>query len=121
MKMAAWGVMAMVSLLTVGFGTALAAPKAGTEPVVEEAIAPEMEQTIRSRQATGTVIGVDLEAKTVTVKSRGGERTFALSPRVRVKIGNLKSTLADVQPGQRVFIRYRDIDGQATATTIKVL
>jgi hypothetical protein len=40
---------------------------------------------------------------------------------VRVKLGNLKATLADVQPGKKVFIRYRDVDGAATATTIKVL
>jgi Cu/Ag efflux protein CusF len=80
-----------------------------------------MEETMQSRQATGTILSVDSEAKTVTIKARGGERTFALSPRVRIKLGDLKATLDDVQPGKRVFIRYRDLDGQATATTIKVL
>jgi Cu/Ag efflux protein CusF len=81
----------------------------------------DVEQSARSRQATGTIVSVDHQAKTVTVKSRTGEQTFALSPRVRVKLGNLKATLADVQPGKKVFIRYRDIEGEATATTIKVL
>lgn len=116
MKQLAWGVMGLVlSLATVGLGTALAAPN------VEAEAASEMEETKESRQSTGTIVSVDSEAKTVTIKARGGERTFALSPKVRIKLGDLKATLADVQPGKRVFIRYRDLDGQATATTIKVL
>jgi len=122
MKRIAWGVMGLaLSLVTVGVGTASAAPGVDGTPAGESVIAPEMEQTMESRQATGTIVSVDAEAKTVTVKARGGERTFALSPRVRIKLGNLKATLDDVQPGKRVFIRYRDVDGQATATTIKVL
>lgn len=122
MKSIAWGVMGVVlSLVTIGLGAASAAPIAEETLAVESAAAPEMEQSIQSRQATGTVVSVDEEAKTVTVKARGGERTFALSPRVRIKLGNLKASLSDVQPGKRVFIRYRDLDGQATATTIKVL
>jgi Cu/Ag efflux protein CusF len=107
--------------MTVGVATTWAAPAAETAAVVESEAAEEMEQTMRSRQATGVVVSVDAEAKTVTLKARGGERTFSLSPRVRIKLGNLKATLSDVQPGKRVFIRYRDLDGQATATTIKVL
>ncbi len=122
MKSIAWGVMGVVlSLVTVGLGAASAAPIAEETLAVESEAAPEMEQSIQSRQATGTIVSVDAEAKTVTVKARGGERTFVLSPRVRIKLGNLKATLDDVQPGKRVFIRYRDLDGQATATTIKVL
>ncbi len=122
MKSIAWGVMGVVlSLVTIGLGAASAAPIAEETLAVESAAAPEMEQAMRSRQATGTVVSVDAEAKTVTLKARGGERTFSLSPRVRIKVGDLKATLSDVQPGKRVFIRYRDLDGQATATTIKVL
>ena len=116
MKQLAWGVMGLVlSLATINLGTAVAAP------TVESEVGSEMEETMQSRQATGTILSVDSEAKTVTIKARGGERTFALSPRVRIKLGNLKATLDEVQPGKRVFIRYRDLDGQATATTIKVL
>jgi FlaG/FlaF family flagellin (archaellin) len=122
MKQFAWGVMGVVlSLMALGSGTVSAAPTTEAATVVGEEMAPEMEQTMRSRQATGTIVSVDAESKTVTVKAREGERTFSLSPRVRIKLGNLKATLSDVQPGQRVFIRYRDLDGQATATTIKVL
>lgn len=122
MNRIAWGVMGLaLSLVTVGLGTAAAAPGGEGAPAVESVMAPEMEQAVQSRQATGTIVSVDAEAKTVTVKARGGERTFVLSPRVRIKLGNLKATLDDVQPGKRVFIRYRDLDGQATATTIKVL
>ncbi len=126
MKQIAWMVMgAMVSLVTVGLGVATAAPNVPGGPAVstsaESEMTPEGEQSARSRQATGTIVAVDRQAKTVTVKSRTGEQTFVLSPRVRVKLGNLKATLADVQPGKKVFIRYRDVEGEATATTIKVL
>jgi Cu/Ag efflux protein CusF len=126
MKRIAWTVMGlMLSLATVGLGVATAAPKAAPGPVMagsaDAEAMPEAEQDIRSRQASGTIVSVDRQANTVTVKSRTGEHTFVLSPRVRVKLGNLKATLADVQPGKKVFIRYRDVDGAATATTIKVL
>jgi Cu/Ag efflux protein CusF len=126
MKQIAWMVMGtMMSLSTVGLDVAAAAPNAVGGPAVsmseESEITPDVEQSARSRQATGTVVAVDHQGKTVTVKLRSGEQTFALSPRVRVKLGNLKATLADVQPGKNVFIRYRDVEGEATATTIKVL
>jgi Cu/Ag efflux protein CusF len=126
MNKIAWMVMGvMVSLVTVGLGVAAAAPNAPTGSAMavseESDMEQDVEQSVRSRQATGTIVSVDHQAKTVTVKSRTGEQTFALSPRVRVKLGNLKATLADVQPGKKVFIRYRDIEGEATATTIKVL
>jgi hypothetical protein len=126
MKQIAWMVMGtMMSLITVGLDVAAAAPNAVGGPVVsmseESEMTPDVEQSVRSRQVTGTIVAVDHQAKTVTVKLRTGEQTFALSPRVRVKLGNLKATLADVQPGKNVFIRYRDVEGEATATTIKVL
>lgn len=126
MKQIAWMVMGMVlSLGTWGLGVAAAAPGASVDSAIaasaETDMTPDLEQSERSRQTTGTIVSVDHQAKTVTVKSRTGEKTFALSPRVRVKLGNLKATLADVQPGKKVFIRYRDVDGEATATTIKVL
>ncbi|MFZ5875045.1 MAG: hypothetical protein ACOYXU_01430 [Nitrospirota bacterium] len=126
MKQIAWMVMGvMVSLATVGLGIAAAEPKASAGSAMamseDSDMTMDAEQSDRSRQATGTIVSVDHQAKTVTVKSRTGERTFALSPRVRVKLGNLKASLADVQPGKKVFIRYRDVEGEATATTIKVL
>jgi Cu/Ag efflux protein CusF len=126
MKRIEWMVMGtMVSLMMVGLDVATAAPNAVGGPAVsmseESEMTPDVEQSARSRQATGTIVAVDHQAKTVTVKLRTGEQTFALSPRVRVKLGNLKATLADVQPGKNVFIRYRDVEGEATATTIKVL
>lgn len=126
MKRIAWIVMGtMVSLGMVGLDVATAAPNPAGGPAMSMAaepdMVPELEQSVRSRQATGTIVAVDRQAKTVTVKSRTGEKTFALSPRVRVKLGNLKATLAEVQPGKKVFIRYRDVEGEATATTIKVL
>lgn len=122
MRQFTWGVLGMaLSLMTAGVATTWAAPAEKAVAVVESEATEEMEQPIRSRQATGVVVSVDADAKTVTLKARGGERTFSLSPRVQIKLGNLKAALSDVQPGKRVFIRYRDLDGQATATTIKVL
>ncbi|MFZ5863756.1 MAG: hypothetical protein ACOYXR_13055 [Nitrospirota bacterium] len=126
MKQFAWMVMGVaMSWITMGLGAASAAPNttggAAVSMSADAEPAQEAEQSLRSRQATGTIVAVDQEAKTVTVKSRSGERTFVLSPRVRVKLGNLKATLAEVQPGKKVFIRYRDVAGEATATTIKVL
>jgi hypothetical protein len=105
-------------------GTGSAAPAAGTAGGPEVATASEADGVspdARSRQATGTIVSVDRQAKTVTVKVRSGERTFELAPRVQVKLGALKATLAEIQPGKRVFIRYREVEGKALATTVKVL
>ncbi len=106
----------------VGTGSAAPAPGAAGEPkVAAVSEAGRVSPDARSRQATGTIVSVDRGAKTMTVKDRSGERTFELSPRVQVKLGALKATLAEIQPGKRVFIRYREVEGKATATTVKVL
>jgi len=105
-------------------GTGVAAPAAGTAGGPEVAAVSEasgISQDARSRQATGMIVSVDRQARTVTVKGRSGERTFELSPRAQVKLGSLRATLAEIQPGKRVFIRYREVDGKALATTVKVL
>lgn len=127
MKMIEGGVIAAVVLLAV-VGTGTAAPNAaetgGTRAAAVSEPAPDADQeasAVRGRQATGVIVAVDREANTVRIKDRTGERTFALSPRVQIKLGKLKATLAEVQPGKRVFIRYRDVEGTAFATTVKVL
>jgi Cu/Ag efflux protein CusF len=109
-------------LAAAGTGSAAPAPAtAGGPEVAAASEADEVSPDARSRQATGTIVSVDRQAKTVTVKVRSGERTFDLAPRVQVKVGSLKATLAEIQPGKRVFIRYREVEGKAMATTVKVL
>lgn len=106
-----------------------AAPAAPVAPRAAEVSTPpaavaddEGVPSVHSRQASGVIASVDREAKTVTIKARGGQdRTFALSPRVQIKLGKVKATFAELQPGKRVFIRYRDVEGAAIATTVKVL
>lgn len=121
MKRIETGVLAgMLWLAAMGIG--LAVPEAGA--VAETAAVSAVEDegaVVRSRQLSGTIVGIDRVAKTVTVKARTGEKTFVLSPRVQIKLGKQKAVLSDVQPGTRVFIRYRDVDGQAMATTVKML
>lgn len=124
MKMIEGGLIAVVVLLAaVGTGTAApntTGPTTGGSKVVA---APESapNANVRGRQATGVIVAVDREANTVRIKSRTGERTFALSPRVQVRLGTLKATLAELQPGKRVSVRYRDMEGKALVTTVKVL
>lgn len=126
MNRIAWGIAgALVALATSGLGPVGAATDvsqrvAVAAPAASASVADESRED-RSRQATGTIVAVDRQAGTVIVKSKTGDRTFVMSPKVQVKLGRLKATLAEVSPGKKVLIRYREIEGQATATTIKVL
>ncbi|MEO5657072.1 MAG: hypothetical protein ABIO65_11795 [Nitrospiria bacterium] len=120
MKRIETGVLAgMLWLATMGVG--MAAPASGAVETAAVSAVEDEGAVVRSRQLSGTVVGIDRLAKTVTVKARTGEKTFILSPRVQIKLGKQKAILSDVQPGKRVFIRYRDVDGQAMATTVKML
>ena len=125
MKRIEGGVLAaLVLLAAVGTGTAAPNATGGSKMAVTPDSTPAGDQgtsAVSGRQATGVIVAVDREANTVRIKSRIGERIFALSPRVQIKLGNVKATLAEVQPGERVFIRYRDVEGTALATTVKVL
>ncbi len=127
MKMIERGLVAAVVLFA-AVGTGIAAPNTtasgGSKVAASPDSAPAVDQgrsAVSGRQATGVIVAVDREANTLRIKSRTGEQTFALSPRVQIKLGKLKATLAEVQPGKRVFIRYRDVEGTALATTVKVL
>jgi len=69
---------------------------------------------VRVRHLTGTVVSVNEEAKTVTVKPTGRsahEQTFAVD-----KAG--AATLAQLKPGERVRISYIESAGHMTAESI---
>jgi len=109
----------MLALATVSVASVTLAAEAAA--VDRTALVQEDVKPTRSRQITGVITNVDREAKSVTIKARSGERTFNLAPRVQIKLGKAKSTLDELKPGTRVFIRYRDVDGQAMATTVRML
>jgi hypothetical protein len=68
----------------------------------------------RVRHLTGTVVSVNEEAKTVTVKPtrrKAHEQTFEMD-----KAG--AATLANLKPGERVTISYIESAGHLTAESI---
>lgn len=73
-----------------------------------------------TRQVTGKVTSIDRKAMTVTVHGRKGDVTASVDKKTRIVEGKEKRTLADVQEGAKVTLRYRNIDGKDVAKKITI-
>ncbi len=68
----------------------------------------------------GKVAAVDTEANTVTVKTRDGKVTIAVTSDTEILVGKKKKDLKSVKKGKKVTIETSMKDGKKTAVTIKV-
>ncbi len=64
------------------------------------------------KEASGEVVSADPTAKTLVVKSDGGEMTFEVKESAAGDLGNIK-------PGDRVTVQYTEAGGKFTAETIR--
>ncbi|MEJ2007010.1 MAG: hypothetical protein P8Z30_02455 [Acidobacteriota bacterium] len=70
------------------------------------------------KQVTGKITSFDQKAMTVTVHGRKGDVTASVDKKTRVVKGKEKKTLADVEVGAKVTLRYREVDGKVIAKRI---
>ena len=111
---------AMLFALSV-VGLAIAAEKKEAAPAEKKEAAPAQEKApVKVKQVTGEVTAIDAAAKTLTVKGKAGEVALTADDKTTVKIGKEKKTLADVKVGDKVTVKYAEMDGKNVAKSIIV-
>lgn len=71
-----------------------------------------------TKQVTGKVTAIDQKAMTITVQGRKGKVTASLDKKTKVVEGKAKKTLADVQAGAKVTMKYAKTGGKDIAKRI---
>ncbi len=118
MKRAIALIVAMLFVLSVAV-FAVAAEKKEAAPMEKKEAAPaEKKAPAKVKQVTGEVTAVDAAAKTLTVKGKAGDVALTADDKTTVKVGKEKKTLADVKVGDKVTVRYAEMDGKNIAKSI---
>lgn len=113
-------IVAMLFVLSVA-GFALAAEKKEAAPAEKKEAAPaEKKAPAKVKQVTGEVTAIDAAAKTLTVKGKAGDVALTADDKTTVKIGKEKKALGDVKVGDKVTVRYTEMDGKNVAKSIIV-
>ncbi len=79
----------------------------------EEKTSPEKVMSV-----TGNVVAVDAKAMTLTVKGKKGDVALSTNDKTTVKMGKDKKTLADVKVGDKVKVKYTEVDGKNVAKSV---
>ena len=72
------------------------------------------------RQITGEVVTLNVEAGTLTVKSKRQEVALETDEKTKVKIGREKKEFAHLKMGDRVKATYIQVDGKNRAKSISI-
>ena len=103
-----------------------AVEKAATAPAATEkkeatpVKAEEKKAPVKVKRISGEVVTVDATAGTLTVKSKKQEVSLSTDDKTAVKKGIEKKTLADVVAGDKVIVKYKEVDGKNVAKSIAV-
>ena len=103
-----------------------AVEKAATAPAATEkkeatpVKAEEKKAPVKVKRISGEVVTVDATAGTLTVKSKKQEVSLSTDDKSAVKKGIEKKTLADVVAGDKVIVKYKEVDGKNVAKSIAV-
>lgn len=95
---------------------------AGLSFAAEQKAAPAAEKKAPAKvqQVNGEVGAVDAAAKTLTVKGKTGDVALTIDDKTSVKVGNEKKALADVKAGNKVTVKYTEMNGKNVAKSIAV-
>lgn len=111
---------AMLFALSVA-GHAIAAETKEAAPAEKKEAAPAQKMApAKVKQVTGEVTAIDAAAKTLTVKGKAGEVALTADDKTTVKIGKEKKALTDVKVGDKVTVKYTEMDGKNVAKSIIV-
>jgi len=122
MKKAIAIIVSVLFVLSVA-GLSFAAEKKETAPSATEKAAPakaEKKAPAKVKQVTGEVAAVDAKANTLTVKGKKGDVMVNADDKTSVKVGKEKKSLADVKAGDKVTVKYAEMDGKNVAKSIMV-
>ncbi len=72
------------------------------------------------KQITGDVVTIDVAVKTLTVKGKKAEVVITADDKTTVKMDKEKKTLSDIKVGDRVTLKYAEIEGKKIARSIEI-
>jgi len=114
MKKAIAIIVSLLFVLSVA-GLSFAAEKA-VAPAAEKAM--ETKAPVKVKWLTGEVTAVDATANTITVKGKKAETTITCDDKTKIMMGKKKNTLADVKVGDKVSVRYSEVEGKNVAKSV---
>ncbi len=103
-----------------------AAEKAATAPaaVEKKELAPvkaeEKKAMVKVKRISGDVVAVDATAGTLTVKSKTQKVSLSTDDKTVVTMGKEKKTFGDVKAGDKVTVKYKEVEGNNVAKSIAV-
>jgi ribosomal protein S1 len=120
-------VVSVLFVLSVAGLSFAAEQKAAPAPEKKEAAPAKMEEKkaekkapAKVKQVSGEVAAVDAAAKTLTVKGKKGDVALMADDKTTVKMGKEKKALADVKVGDKVTVKYAEMDGKNVAKSVVV-
>jgi Cu/Ag efflux protein CusF len=75
---------------------------------------------VKVKYVIGEVKAVDATAGTLTVKSKKQEVSLSTDSKTIIRMGKEKKTLADITSGEKVKVRYTEVDGKNMAKSIAI-
>jgi Cu/Ag efflux protein CusF len=100
------------------FAAEKAVGKKGTAVAMEEKSVEKA--PVKIKYVTGEVTAVDAAAGTLTVKSKKQEVSLSTESKTVIRMGKEKKTLADITSGEKVKVRYTEVDGKNMAKSIAI-
>jgi Cu/Ag efflux protein CusF len=82
-----------------------------TAPAVKKAPA-------KVKQVTGEVTAVDMKDSMVTVKGKKGDVVVMVNEKTKIMMEKEKKTLSDMKAGDKVTVKYSEMDGRNIAKSI---
>ena len=72
------------------------------------------------KQITGDIVTIDVAVKTLTVRGKKAEVVITADDKTAVKMNKEKKTLSDIQVGDKVKLKYAEIEGKKIARSIEI-
>lgn len=98
--------------------------KAAPAPMEKKAEPAKPAEKPKVQQVTGEVKAVDTKAMTVTVtkmmKGKAEETMVTVSDKTKIMMGEEKKALADVKAGDKVTVKYKEVEGKKVAKSIAI-
>ncbi len=114
-----------LSVLSISFAAEKVAEQRGTVPAKAEEKATATQAPAIVKQVTGDVKGVDVKAKTITVTKKKGDKiveaVLIVDDKTKIMSGKEQKKFADVKAGDKVRIKYSEVDGKNMAKSIQII
>ncbi|MEW6214978.1 MAG: hypothetical protein AB1478_07250 [Nitrospirota bacterium] len=98
--------------------------KAAPAPAEKKAEPAKPAEKPKVKVVTGEVKAVDAVAKTITVakkvKGKVEETVVTVDDKTKITLGKEKKTLADVKAGDKVTVKYTQVDGKNVAKSVAI-